>query len=91
MKSILSKLLQKKSITYSAYIVLIGLMLLGCKSIKKNKQKTILLGSYQNASQVNSSIDNRSTASQDYDFDNHDFISQLPALKLPILSNVKIH
>ena len=89
MKSILSKLLQKKSITYSAYIVLIGLMLLGCKSIKNNKQKTILLGSYQNASQVNSSIDNRSTASQDYDFDNHDFISQLPALKLPILSNAK--
>ena len=56
-------------------------MLLGCKSIKKNKQKTIFLGSDQNATQVHSSIDNTATASQDYGFHNHDYISQKTSAK----------
>jgi hypothetical protein len=70
------KMLQKKSITYSAFIVLTGLMLLGCTATKKNKQKTILLGSGQDAT-------------QDYGADNHGHISQKPVLKIPILSKSK--
>ena len=61
---------------YSAFIVLTGLMLLGCTATKKNKQKTILLGSSQDAT-------------QDYGADNNDHISQKPVLKIPILSNAK--
>ncbi|MGB5668727.1 MAG: hypothetical protein WBM53_17965 [Maribacter sp.] len=89
MRSIAIKILLKKSITYSAFIVLIGLMLLGCSSTKKIKQKTNFLGSDKNATQVLSSNGDIATDVQDYGSDNHENISQKLELTSPILSNAK--
>lgn len=55
-------------------MVLLGFLLLTCKSTKKRNQETIILGSGQNAA-------------QEYSSDNHSYISQNPDEKTPILSN----
>lgn len=89
MKSTLLKTVLKKSINYHINIVLISLMLLGCRSTKKMEQKTILLGSDQNEIQVYSSNGSTATVAQDYGFDNHDYIRQNSVLEAPILSNAK--
>ena len=89
MKSTLLKTVLKKSINYHINIVLISLMLLGCRSTKKMEQKTILLGSDQNETQVYSSNSTTATVAQDYGFDNHDYIRQNSVLEAPILSNTK--
>tara|TARA_R110002050_G_scaffold56512_3_gene127078 strand:- start:28048 stop:28851 length:804 start_codon:yes stop_codon:yes gene_type:complete len=53
------------------------------------EQKTILLGSDQNETQVYSSNSTTATVAQDYGFDNHDYIRQNSVLEAPILSNTK--
>ena len=83
------KILPKNSISYSAFIVLIGLMLLACSSTKKMKPETNILGSDQNATQVHHSNGNTTTANQDYGFDNHEAIGQKQELTSPIPTNAK--
>ncbi|TLP81447.1 hypothetical protein [Maribacter sp. ACAM166] len=78
-------MLLKKSITYSAFIILI--MLLGCSSTKQNKQNTNPSSSGQNSTQVHSSTGYTATTAQDYGSDDHSYISQDPVLETPILSN----
>jgi len=53
------------------------------------KQKTNLLRLDQNATHVYSSHGNTATSAQDYDLDNHDYISQKLELTSPILFNSK--
>ncbi|WP_339653994.1 hypothetical protein [uncultured Maribacter sp.] len=86
MKIIPSRILLKKTITWIACKVLIGLMFMGCSSIKKNKQKTIHKNSNQNTTQVYNN-GNTATATHHYDFDDHEFISLIPALKKVKTSN----
>ncbi len=74
------------------YYALIGLMLLGCTSTKKIKQKTILWGANQNSTQVHSSSGDTATAAAaayEYGFDYHKYISLKPTLTTPILSIAK--
>ena len=77
----------KKTITYSVFIVLVGLIFMGCSSTKKSKQKTIVSNSNQNTTQVHHSYGNTATAMHNYDFDDHDFISLEPVLKKVKTSN----
>jgi hypothetical protein len=71
------------------YNALIGLMLLGCTSTKKIKQKTILWGADQNATQVHSSTVDTATTAYEYGFDHQEYISLKQTLTTPILSNAK--
>ena len=87
MRNIPIKILPKNSITYSAFIVLIGLRLLGCSSTKKMKQQTDFLGSDQNTTQVHSNNGKPATAIKDYGFDNHETIRQKQELTSPIPTN----
>lgn len=65
-------------------------MLLGCSSTKKMKQKTNLLRLDQNATHVYSSNNgNTATSEQDYNLDNHDYISEKLELTSLILPNSK--
>ena len=89
MRSIPLEMLLKKAITYSVFIAFIGLILLGCSSTKKNKQKTILSVSDQHAAQVQSSKGNTATVAHLFGFDNHEYTSLRPALKTSTLSNDK--
>ena len=79
------KMCLKNSVTYYVLLVLVGLILLSCSSTKKNKQKTITSNSHQNTTQVQSS--NGNTATHNYGFDDHEFISLRPVLRKTILSN----
>ena len=89
MSSVPLKMLLKNSIAYCAIIVLIGLMIFGCTSTKKIKNKTILLGSDQNTTQAQSSNGKTATTFYNYGFDDHEYISQKPTQITPILSNAK--
>ena len=71
-----------KPITFSIFKVLIVLIILGCSSTKK-MQKINLLGLDQHAVQVHTSNGNTASSAQDYDFDNHDYISQKLELAFP--------
>ena len=64
-------------------------MFLDCSSTKKQYQKTNPLGSNQKSMQEHSSSSNVSTATHNYDFDNHDYIYLSPALNAPIKSSTK--
>lgn len=75
MKGIRPIMLLKNSTTYYAFIMLIGLMLFGCKSTKKSKEETNSMESHQNTSQAKSSSGDRVSALYDYSFDNHEYIS----------------
>ncbi|CAM4403961.1 hypothetical protein [Zobellia nedashkovskayae] len=83
MRSTLSKMLLKKSITYT---VLLSLILLSCKSTEQNKQKTTLIDSDTHTPQVHRIHHNNSgTAVGDYGFDDHGHIHHKPELEIPIL------
>ena len=78
----------KKLIAYAALINLIGLLLLGCTSTKKNKQEIILYGPNQNVIQVNDSTGTTTTVTQDFIVHSHDSIIQNTEV-LTILSSAE--
>ncbi|WP_339837195.1 hypothetical protein [uncultured Maribacter sp.] len=86
MRHIPLKMLLKKSITYSAFIVL---MLLGCTSTKQNKQNTNVSNAGQNATQAHSSTGKTVTVIRSYGFDDHSYINIRPALTTAMPSNAK--
>lgn len=86
MRHIPLKMLLKKSITYSTFIVL---MLLGCTSTKQNKQNTNVSNAGQNATQAHSSTGKTVTVIRNYGFDDHSYINIRPALTTAMPSNAK--
>ncbi len=89
MKIILSKMLLINSATCQALIIILGLMLFGCKSTKKSKGETSFLGSTQNTSQAQSRTGDAATALYDYGFEDHEYISLESAPRRPIQPNAK--
>lgn len=89
MISVLLKMLLKNPIAGGSLRALIGLLLFSCASTKKMEKDPILLDSHKNTIEVQRSVDNLTTLRLDYDFDDHGYIRQKPALKEQIPIHTK--